>query len=265
MFPEMGPVKHTREISNPVILEGAERPKDLFNEYRASLLVATGKVEEILRSTLRMTGASGRFIPRDTSACAVLTLGMTAIRIVGSFQAQGLPPGSPAQEDVVRVVGAPAGPRRSGDVLEQKSREVSSLLRCPVCQGLAISDSPSTMARDMKMQVHDLLAAGYSEEQIMRYFENSYGEFVRLKPSLRGMNWLVWFAPLLILLAGAAIVVGMARRHPARSVEGAAGAEGLIENDLEPYLRRVRELAYGRAEGVLPEEAAVTPASGPRT
>ena len=47
----------------------------------------------------------------------------------------------------------------------------------------------------MSAQVRELLAAGYDEEQILAYFERSYGEFVRLEPPLRGVNWLVWLAP----------------------------------------------------------------------
>jgi cytochrome c-type biogenesis protein CcmH len=47
-----------------------------------------------------------------------------------------------------------------------------------------------------------MLAAGYDQEQILAYFEHSYGEFVRLQPPLRGVNWLVWLGPLLALAAG---------------------------------------------------------------
>jgi len=47
----------------------------------------------------------------------------------------------------------------------------------------------------MKAEVRDKLAAGYDQEQILADFEHSYGEFVRLKPTLRGVNWLVWFGP----------------------------------------------------------------------
>ena len=52
--------------------------------------------------------------------------------------------------------------------------------------------------------MRELLAAGYDEEQILAYFERSYGEFVRLEPPLRGVNWLVWIAPVVGLLLGGA-------------------------------------------------------------
>jgi cytochrome c-type biogenesis protein CcmH len=58
------------------------------------------------------------------------------------------------------------------------------------------------MAVNMRGQVREMLAAGYDQEQILAYFEHSYGEFVRLQPPLRGVNWLVWLGPLLALAAG---------------------------------------------------------------
>ena len=70
-----------------------------------------------------------------------------------------------------------------------------------------MADSPATMAVSMKAQVKELLAQGYDQEQILAYFENSYGEFVRLEPPLRGVNWLVWLGPVLALAAGGAFVV----------------------------------------------------------
>ena len=79
----------------------------------------------------------------------------------------------------------PAGQPLSGAALEQRTHEIASLLRCPVCQGMSVADSPSTVALDMKQQVREMLARGYTEQQILAYFEQSYGEFVFLKPRNR--------------------------------------------------------------------------------
>ena len=68
----------------------------------------------------------------------------------------------------------------SGSALDAKTAEVSALLRCPVCQGMSIADSPSEMAVNMKHQVRALLERGYTQDQILDYFERSYGQFVRL-------------------------------------------------------------------------------------
>jgi cytochrome c-type biogenesis protein CcmH len=106
----------------------------------------------------------------------------------------------------------------------------------------------------MKAQVKELLAQGYDQEQILAYFENSYGEFVRLEPPLRGVNWLVWLGPVLALAAGAAIVAWTLRtRRPASPAELAAplpGPDTLPDDpELARHVRRVRELAYGWPDG----------------
>lgn len=174
-----------------------------------------------------------------------------------------LPQVSTETADVARVVGPPRSQPLSGMQLDAKTYQVGALLRCPVCQGLSVADSPAGMAQNMKGQVRDLLAAGFDQEQILAYFERSYGEFVRLQPPLRGVNWLVWFGPLLGLLAGAVIVIGVLRRRA--TVAGAEpvvapagelpGPDTLPEDpELRRYVLRVRELAYGWPGGVSPEK-----------
>lgn len=114
--------------------------------------------------------------------------------------------------DAQQFVGPPRGTPISGDALDKRTNEVAALLRCPVCQGMAVSDSPSTVALDMKQQVRELLARGYTQEQILAYFETSYGQFVLLKPKFGGVNALVWLLPVAVLLAGVAIVVFKMRK-----------------------------------------------------
>ena len=126
----------------------------------------------------------------------------------------------------------PQGTPLSGPALEQRTYEVASLLRCPVCQGMSVADSPSTVALDMKQQVRELLARGYTQEQILAYFEQSYGQFVLLKPK----NRLIWILPILILVAGAIVVVTTAKKLSQPSTT----------DDRQPttdaYISRVREL-----------------------
>ncbi len=163
--------------------------------------------------------------------------------------------------------GAPRGAPLSGPELDARTDEVGALLRCPVCQGLSVSDSPSSMARNMKAEVRDKLAAGYDQEQILADFEHSYGEFVRLKPTLRGVNWLVWFGPLLALIAGAALIASKLKRSgsgpdalPAPRSAAAVDVpdRGTLPDDprLAEAMRRVRELAYGWPGGVPPKAGA---------
>jgi cytochrome c-type biogenesis protein CcmH len=115
------------------------------------------------------------------------------------------------------------------------------------------------MASNMKAEVRTLLAAGYTEDQVLAYFERSYGEFVRLRPALRGVNWLVWLGPLAGLLAGGAVVALALRRSAAAAPKATAVAEPLPTRDTLPddpllakAVLRVRELAYGWPGGVPP-------------
>ena len=132
--------------------------------------------------------------------------------------------------DAAQFVGAPKGQPLTGETLDRRTNEISTLLRCPVCQGLAVADSPAEMAVNMKRQVRDLLARGYTEEQILSYFEQSYGQFVLLKPKFEGINRLVWLLPLAALIIGIVIVAMKMKK-----LEKAKDAE-------DPYLAQVREL-----------------------
>jgi cytochrome c-type biogenesis protein CcmH len=132
---------------------------------------------------------------------------------------------------LVAALGVPQGSPLSGAGLEQRTHEVASLLRCPVCQGMSVADSPSTVALDMKQKVRELLARGYTQEQILGYFEGSYGQFVRLKPT----NPVVWILPVVVLLVGAVLVVVTLRRISTPS----DNRQPTTDN---PYLDRVREL-----------------------
>ena len=102
---------------------------------------------------------------------------------------------------------------------------------------MAVADSPAEMAVNMKGQVHDLLARGYTEEQILKYFELSYGQFVLLRPKFEGVNTLVWLLPLIALIGGAMIVINKMKKL-AKPVTG--NQQPATE---DPYLAKVRELA----------------------
>jgi len=138
--------------------------------------------------------------------------------------------------DAAAIVGQPQGVPLTGSQLEQRTMAISAELRCPVCQGLAIGDSPSIMAANMKAQVRELLERGYTEEQILSYFEKSYGQFVLLKPKFQGVNALVWILPIAVLAIGFVLVVSKAKKlEVAPAVKSEEPAD-------DPYLARVREM-----------------------
>jgi cytochrome c biogenesis protein CcmG/thiol:disulfide interchange protein DsbE len=137
------------------------------------------------------------------------------------------------------VVGPPAGPPLEGAALKEKAHAVASKLRCVVCQGLSVADSPSDAARAMRAEVESLVAQGFDEEQVLFYFEASYGEFVLLEPKVEGVNLLVWTAPIGLLAVGLGVIAFLVRRRPAAPAPVAAAGPD------DEYLRRVREELKG--------------------
>ena len=141
--------------------------------------------------------------------------------------------------DVRDKVGPPAGPARVGQVLDDATTELASVMRCPVCQGLSINDSPAESARNMKRQVRAMLASGYDDVQVKEYFVGAYGEFVLMSPKPEGFNLLVWILPAALVLGGLVVVAWMVRTR--RGDPSAADPAEEPPPELAPWLARVRE------------------------
>lgn len=110
-----------------------------------------------------------------------------------------LPEGSP-QADLSLP---PPGPPPAPDAVDAITLRVSAALRCPVCQGLSVADSPSESAQGMKSRVRELVVEGYTDDQIRDYFVARYGEWVLLSPPL-ATNQLFWLVPGLVVAIGLA-------------------------------------------------------------
>jgi len=80
---------------------------------------------------------------------------------------------------------------------------IAAELRCPVCQGLSVADSPSETARSMRALVAQRVAEGRTDDEIRAEFVRSYGDWILLSPPLFSPNGLVWLAPLAAIALGA--------------------------------------------------------------
>jgi cytochrome c-type biogenesis protein CcmH len=167
---------------------------------------------------------------------------LIAISAFGAFAQDG---GKLRVPDAQQFVGAPQGPPLTGNELAVQTHRVGSLLRCPVCQGMAVADSPSEMAVNMKHQVRELLARGYTEEQILKYFELSYGQFVLLRPKFEGVNSMVWLMPIIALLIGGGVVFVTLKRLEKSPASKPTTDSQQPTTEQDPYLARVRELVSG--------------------
>ena len=86
--------------------------------------------------------------------------------------------------------------------LEARARAISQELRCVVCQNQTIDDSDATLAHDLRVIVRERLKAGDTDEQVKTYIVRRYGSYVLLSPPLEPATVLLWFGPLVVLIAG---------------------------------------------------------------
>jgi cytochrome c-type biogenesis protein CcmH len=86
--------------------------------------------------------------------------------------------------------------------LEKRAEEIGSQLRCLVCQNESIEDSSADLAKDLRKIVRERVVAGDTDQQVIDWMVQRYGNFVRLKPPFDPLTWLLWFSPLIALAIG---------------------------------------------------------------
>jgi cytochrome c-type biogenesis protein CcmH len=122
-------------------------------------------------------------------------------------------------------------------VLEQRARDISQNLRCLVCQNQSIDDSNADLARNLRIIVRERLVAGDSDEAVLQYVVDRYGDFVLLRPPLKPTTYALWYGPLAILLIGVAGLAVALKRHraapdaPALSAKEQARVRELLAGD----------------------------------
>lgn len=115
-----------------------------------------------------------------------------------------------------------AGDLKVEDPVESRLKIIAAELRCPVCQGESIYDSHSTVAQQMRALIREQIAANKTNEDVLDFFVERYGEFVLMEPRKSGQTLLVWLFPIVALLGG---LVGLGymfrqrRRVPQPEVE----------------------------------------------
>jgi cytochrome c-type biogenesis protein CcmH len=101
---------------------------------------------------------------------------------------------------------------------ELRFQSLTRELRCLVCQNENLADSNADLARDLRREVFQQMQAGKSDSEIKQYLVDRYSDFVLYDPPVKPGTWLLWFGPLLILLAGAAVVVVTVRKRSRANV-----------------------------------------------
>ena len=145
------------------------------------------------------------------SVCAVLLIAFAA---------------AAAAREAVPVAADPA--------LEQRSMRLAEELRCLVCQNQSLADSHAELALDLKQQIREQVEAGRSDEQVVGFMVERYGDFVLYRPPLKASTLVLWFGPFLLLAAAVAgLFFHLGRRRSALapeelSTEQQARAEALL-------------------------------------
>ena len=104
--------------------------------------------------------------------------------------------------------------------LEARTSAIASTLRCPVCQGESIQDSPSELSQQMRAVVRDQLRAGKTPDEVRAYFVSRYGEWILLQPKMTGLNILLYVLPVVLVVGGLILIVILVRKWT-KPVEGA--------------------------------------------
>ena len=107
----------------------------------------------------------------------------------------------------------------------QRYRTLVEELRCPKCQNQNIADSNAPIAMDLRREIFRMLEEGKSNEQIVDYLVDRYGDFVRYKPPVNGKTLLLWYGPIALLVLGFVVLAVILRRR-------SRGSEALATNSL---------------------------------
>lgn len=120
--------------------------------------------------------------------------------------------------DGIERPAAPGDPVRSAEI-DQKTAEIGTTLRCPICRQQSVAESSSRIAREMQDVIRDMLAEGRTPEEIEAYFVEAYGPWILLKPRAEGMNLFVYAGPALAFIFGGFLVARGIRRGRSRDDE----------------------------------------------
>lgn len=90
--------------------------------------------------------------------------------------------------------------------IEQRMKHLTEQLRCLVCQNETLADSRADLAEDLRKQVREQIKAGKSDQEIIAFLTDRYGDFVLYNPPVKTTTYLLWFGPFLFLVGGTVIL-----------------------------------------------------------
>ena len=121
---------------------------------------------------------------------------------------------------------------------EARAREISRELRCVVCQSESIDESNADIAKDLRLLVRERITAGDSDEEVLAYVVDRYGEFVLFRPRMTAANAPLWFGGPVFLIFGVVLVAAVLRR---RARDAALPKPGLSADEQARIDRLLRD------------------------
>ncbi len=97
--------------------------------------------------------------------------------------------------------------------IEQRMRALTEQLRCLVCQNETLADSRADLAEDLRKEIREQMKAGKSDQEIVAFLTQRYGDFVLYKPPVKSTTYLLWFGPFVLLFAGTGVLYRYLKRR----------------------------------------------------
>lgn len=145
---------------------------------------------------------------------------------------------------LVQLPDAPLEDPPNEAIATARTKRLQYALRCPVCQGLSVADSPSDAARAMGDRIEELVREGYTEEQITEYFVDRYGAWVELEPPTDDHK-VLFLAPAALLV----VCLGGFALWNRRRVYGVASKAKSSTDNFDPELKPWRDRILAELEG----------------
>ena len=117
-------------------------------------------------------------------------------------------------------------------VTEQRYKDLTGSMRCPLCENQAINDSNSPISKDMRERVYQLLQDGQSDIEITNHMVSRFGEYILYNPRLENRTYLLWGIPVLLVLGGFLLVVLIVRTRRNASASSLSAEEQARLNEL---------------------------------
>lgn len=113
--------------------------------------------------------------------------------------------------------------------LQERYLALTHELRCMQCQNESIADSPVDLAADLRRQVHDMLLAGKSDDDVRDFMVARYGDFILFRPRMVWRNAWLWATPGVLIIIGAIVAVRILKQR-----------SRLVDTDNEPLEEDIR-------------------------